>query len=48
MGGGANAGRIDLARRRDNLAGKRVVIWVFAARELTESPEGWKRIPVIR
>ena len=48
MGSGANGSRMNLARRRDNLAGKTCLIWVFAARELTESPSGWKQIPVIR
>ena len=47
-GSGANASRIALARRKDNLAGKRCLVWVFAAREFTESIEGWKQIPVIR
>jgi hypothetical protein len=48
MGGGINAPRITLARRKDNLAGKKCVIWVFAAHQLHESAEGWKKIPVIR
>jgi alginate O-acetyltransferase complex protein AlgJ len=47
-GSGANASRIALARRKDNLAGKRCLVWVFSAREFTESIEGWKAIPVIR
>nr|MBA3684294.1 hypothetical protein [Planctomycetota bacterium] len=47
-GSGANASRIALARRKDNLAGKKCLVWVFAAREFTESLEGWKMIPVIR
>lgn len=48
MGSGANGSRITLARRKDNLAGKKVVIWVFAAREFTESLQGWQKIPVVR
>jgi len=48
MGSGANAGRLALARRRDNLAGKTCVIWCLAAREFTESPAGWYDVPVIR
>jgi hypothetical protein len=44
-GGGANDGRIALARRRDDLAGKRFVVWCLSAREFTESPLGWKVIP---
>ena len=47
-GGGANASRIALARRGDNMAGKRCVIWCFAIREFTEAEQGWKIIPVIR
>ena len=48
MGGGANASRVALARRRDNLAGKKVVLWVFRASEFSETDEGWRPIPVIR
>jgi alginate O-acetyltransferase complex protein AlgJ len=47
-GSGANASRVALARRKDNLAGKKCLVWVFTARELTESLDGWKTIPVIR
>jgi alginate O-acetyltransferase complex protein AlgJ len=48
MGSGANGSRMTLARRKDNLAGKKCVVWVFTAREFTESLQGWKQIPVIR
>jgi alginate O-acetyltransferase complex protein AlgJ len=48
LGSGANGPRIALARRKDNLAGKKCVVWCFAARELTESDQGWKRIPTVR
>lgn len=48
MGSGANASRIALARRSDNLAGKEVFIWVFAERELSRSTSGWPAIPVVR
>ena len=48
MAGGANASRMVLARRRDNLAGKKVVVWVFRASEFSETDEGWRAIPVIR
>jgi alginate O-acetyltransferase complex protein AlgJ len=48
LGGGANGSRMILARRKDNLAGKKCLIWVFAARELSESSDGWKMIPVVR
>ncbi len=47
-GGGATEVRAalarDLAQGRDWLAGKRVVIWQFAARELASG--NWKRIPL--
>jgi hypothetical protein len=48
MGSGANAPRITLARRQDNMAGKRCVIWCLSVRELTESTQGWPKVPVIR
>ena len=48
QGSGANGSRAALARRRDNLAGKKCVVWCFSAREFTESFEGWKRVPVVR
>ena len=47
-GSGASATRITLLRRRDNLAGKKLVIWCFSVRELTESFSGWRKVPVIR
>lgn len=47
-GSGSTAARISLLRRQDNLAGKRVVLWVFAAREFTQSSDGWREVPVIR
>ncbi len=46
-GSGATTPRINLARRGDQLAGKNVVVWCFAAREFTESVTGWRAIPVI-
>jgi len=48
MGSGANAGRLALARRRDNMAGKKCLIWCISAREFTESPSGWHDVPVVR
>lgn len=51
QGSGVNAPRARLARRSGdeaNLAGKRMVIWVFAERDLIGHPGGWARIPVIR
>ena len=47
-GSGATPARITLLRRRDNLAGKRVVIWCFTARDFTEAFDGWRPLPVIR
>ncbi|MBM3215671.1 hypothetical protein FJZ36_12235 [Candidatus Poribacteria bacterium] len=46
-GSGATPSRLNLMRRRDNLAGKRVVVWVFTVREYTEG-QGWRLVPVIR
>ena len=48
MGSGANAPRLTLARRRDNMKGKRCVIWCLSAREFTESSDGWHDMTVIR
>ncbi len=47
-GSGATATRITLLRRRDNLRGKKLVIWCFSIREYTESFSGWRKVPVIR
>jgi alginate O-acetyltransferase complex protein AlgJ len=47
MGSGATAARWSLARRHDNLAGKKIVIWCFTARDLTEGGR-WDKVPVIR
>ena len=46
-GSGATPSRIQLYRRKDNLAGKKVVIWCLTAREFTEST-GWMKIPIIK
>ncbi len=46
-GSGATPARINLARRRDNLRGKKVVVWVFTTREFTEG-QGWRKVPVVR
>jgi alginate O-acetyltransferase complex protein AlgJ len=46
-GSGATPARINLLRRKDNLAGKKLVIWCFSAREFTEASGGWRRVPVI-
>lgn len=45
-GSGATPARRNLARRKDNLAGKKLVIWCFAARELTQS--SWEKVPVVK
>jgi alginate O-acetyltransferase complex protein AlgJ len=47
-GSGATTTRIELLRRRDNLKGKKLVIWCFSFREFTESTTGWRKVPVIR
>ena len=47
MGSGATPARRSLARRKDNLAGKKLVIWCFSARDFTEAPS-WEKVPVIR
>lgn len=47
-GSGATTTRIELLRRRDNLKGKKLVIWCFSFREFTESFSGWRKVPVIR
>ena len=46
-GSGATPARINLMRRQDNLAGKKLVIWCFSAREFTEASGGWRLVPVI-
>ncbi len=47
-GSGATPARLNLLRRGDNLAGKKLVIWCFTVREFTESVQGWKPITIIR
>jgi len=47
-GSGATPARINLMRRQDNLAGKKLVIWCFSAREFTEASGGWRLVPVIK
>jgi hypothetical protein len=47
-GSGATATRAALLRRKDNLRGKKLVIWCISMREFTESFSGWKNVPVIR
>ena len=47
-GSGATPARINLARRKGGLAGKKLVVWVFGARELSEAAQGWAKVPVVR
>ena len=48
MGSAATATRIDLYRRKDELKGKKLVIWVSSMREFTESVSGWRLVPIIK
>jgi alginate O-acetyltransferase complex protein AlgJ len=45
-GSGATPSRITLLRRRDNLAGKKVVVWCLSVREFTEGAQGWRPLPI--
>lgn len=44
-GSGATPARVNLLRRGDGLAGKRVVVWVLSVREYTEG-QGWQKVPI--
>ena len=44
--GGVNTARANLARRPDALAGKRLVIWQFAARDLVVKNGEWETIEI--
>jgi alginate O-acetyltransferase complex protein AlgJ len=46
-GSGATPARRNLARRKDNLAGRHLVVWCFSSREFTEG-QGWAKVPVIK
>ena len=46
-GSGATPSRLNLFRRRDNMKGKRVVVWCLSVREFTQG-QGWRKIPVIK
>ncbi len=46
-GSGATPARKSLARRQDNLAGKKLIIWCFTTREFTEG-QGWGKVTVVR
>jgi alginate O-acetyltransferase complex protein AlgJ len=47
MGSGSTAARRSLARRKDNLAGKKVVVWCFSTREFTQG-QGWAKVQVVK
>ncbi len=47
-GSAASATRIALYRRRDQLAGKKLVVWCFSMREFTESFSGWRPLTIIK
>jgi hypothetical protein len=47
MGSGSTAARRSLSRRKDNLAGKKLVIWCFSTREFTQG-QGWPKVQVIK
>ncbi|MFN5436105.1 MAG: hypothetical protein ACK5ES_16190, partial [Planctomyces sp.] len=40
-GSGGTGARLQLLQMPDRLSSLRMVVWCFAARELTESAEGW-------
>lgn len=46
-GSGATPARRNLARRKDNLAGRQAVVWCFSAREFTEG-QGWAKVQVVK
>ena len=49
-GSGATPARVNMLRRARNpsyLAGKKIVVWCFSAREFTEST-GWMKVPVVK
>ena len=50
-GSGATSSRISLMQRvrseENYLAGKKLVIWCFTAREFTES-QGWRKVPIVK
>jgi hypothetical protein len=45
-GSGGTSARISLARQKSRLRGKKLVIWCFAAREFSESRDGWRKLPI--
>jgi len=47
-GSGLNAPRLELIRRKDRLAGKKCLVWLFTARLFTQTTETWKVLNIIR
>ncbi|KAB8151117.1 hypothetical protein EZY14_019965 [Kordia sp. TARA_039_SRF] len=50
-GSGTTSVRIDLYRKAKNkewLGKKKVIIWCFAARDFSESKNGWRKVPVVK
>ncbi len=47
-GSGSTSARVTLARQKDRLKQKRAVIWCFAAREFTESADGWRKLTIVK
>lgn len=46
-GSASTVSRIKMLRQ-NRAKGKKIVVWIFSSREFTESPVGWKKLPVIR
>lgn len=46
-GSGATSARINLLRRNDKMAGKKLLIWCLTVREFTEATM-WKNVPIIQ
>ncbi len=46
-GSGATPARLNLMRRKDNMKGKKLLIWCFSVREFTEG-QGWRKVPIIK
>ena len=47
-GSGINAPRLELLRRKDRMAGKKCVVWLFTGRLFTQATETWKVLNIIR
>jgi alginate O-acetyltransferase complex protein AlgJ len=45
MGSGATPARVNLYRRKGGVAGKKLIVWVFTARDFTEAAQGWGIVP---